>query len=49
MNPYRLLSFYRDLKAIRKGRLPQRIVRKHVYRHAMRAAGFLSRILGVGR
>ncbi len=49
MNWYRLLSRRNDFKALLKGRLPQRLVRRTIYRHAFRAAGFLSRLIGVGR
>jgi hypothetical protein len=46
---YRSASLLGDLHAIERGRLPQRIVRKVIYKHAFKAAGWLSRLLGVGR
>lgn len=49
MNLYRLLSFHNTVRAALKGRLPQRLVRRTVYRHAFRAAGFVSRLLKVAR
>ena len=49
MNLYSLLSRRNDLKALLKGRLPQRLIRKHVYRHAFRLAGAVCRLVGVGR
>lgn len=38
-----------DLHALETGRVPQRVARRIIYRHAFRAAGWLSRLLGVGR
>lgn len=49
MNLYKMLRYRNDLKATLKGRLPQRIVRRAIYRHAFRAAGWVSRVIGVGR
>ena len=49
MNWYRLLSYRNDFKAAFSGRLPQRVVRKVVFRHAFKAASFVTRLLGVGR
>ena len=49
MNIYHLLSRRNDLKALLKGRLPQRVVRKAVYRHSMNLARLVCRVLGVGR
>ncbi len=49
MTLYRLLSHRNDLKALVKGRFPQRLVRRTIYRHAFRAASFVTRLLGVGR
>jgi hypothetical protein len=46
---YHLLSRRNDLKALLKGRLPQRLVRRTIYKHAFRAAGFMSRLLRVSR
>ena len=49
MNPYRILSLWRDLRAARKGppALAKRLVRRKIYGRAMRAAGLLSRLIGV--
>ena len=49
MTLYRLLSLRNDLKAAFRGRLPQRLVRKQIYRRSFRAAGWLARLLKVGR
>lgn len=49
MNIYRLLAYRNDLKALIKGRPMQRVARRAIYRHAFRAAGWLSRLIGVGR
>ncbi len=49
MNIYRLLRYRNDVKALLKGRYLQRVVRRHVYRHAFRAAGWVTRALGVAR
>lgn len=46
---YRLLSRRNDLKALISGRLPQRVVRKFVFRRAFRAASFITRLLKVSR
>lgn len=49
MNLYRLLSIHNTIKAAIKGRLPQRLVRRSIFKQAFRAAGFMSRLIGVGR
>jgi hypothetical protein len=49
MNLYRLLSRRNDLKSIIKGRPLQRIARRVIYRHAFRAASWLTRLIGVSR
>jgi hypothetical protein len=49
MTLYRLLSLHNTIKAAAKGRLPQRLVRRAIYRRSFRAAGWLSRLLRVGR
>jgi hypothetical protein len=49
MNIYHLLSRRNDLKALLKGRLPQRVVRKVVYRRSMNFARLVCRALGVSR
>lgn len=49
MNLYRLLSLHNTIKATLRGRLPQRLVRRSIFKQAFRAAGFLSRLIGVGR
>ncbi len=46
---YKAARLLGDLRAIKRGRVPQRIVRRIIYRHAFRAAGWLSRMLEVGR
>jgi hypothetical protein len=46
---YRLARRLGDLHALEVGRYPQRIFRKTVYKHAARSAGWLCRLLGVGR
>lgn len=47
MTIYKLLSLRNDLKAVCKGKLPQRAVRKFTYRHAFKAAGWLLRAVGL--
>jgi hypothetical protein len=49
MNIYRLLSRRNDIKALIRGKLPQRVVRKLVWRHTSNAARLLCKALGVGR
>ncbi len=49
MNIYKLLRYRNDIKAIAKGRAPQRLVRRTVYHHAFRAAGMICRALGVSK
>lgn len=49
MNIYRLLSRRNDLKALLKGQLGKRVVRKAVYRHTSNVARLLCRALGVSR
>jgi hypothetical protein len=49
VNLYHLLRLRNDAKAILRGRYPQRVVRRTIFRNAFRAAGFVSRMLGVGR
>ena len=49
MNIYRLLSLRNDLKAVLKCRLPQRIVRRVLYKHAFRATSCVTRLFGVER
>lgn len=48
-HPYRAARLLGDLHAAERGRLPQRLVRKVVYRHAFRAASWLCRLIGVAR
>jgi len=36
-----------DLHAVERGRVPQRIVRRVVYKHAAKAAGRICRMIGV--
>lgn len=49
MNLYKLLRYRNDAKALLKGRFPQRIVRRVIYRHAFGAARMLATLLGVAR
>ncbi len=49
MNLYRLLRYRNDVKALFRGRLPQRLVRRTIYRHAFRAASFVTRLLRVSK
>lgn len=49
MTLYRLLSIHNDAKALLLGRLPQRIARRVIYRHAFGAARLLAALLGVAR
>ncbi len=42
---YRAAQLLGDLHAIERGRVPQRIVRRIVYRHANRAARWLTKWL----
>ena len=49
MNIYRLLSRHNDLKALLNGRLPQRVVRKVIYRKSFGLARLVCRALGVSR
>ncbi len=49
MNLYHLLSRRNDFKAALSGRLSQRVVRRAIYRRAFRAAGWLTRLIGVAR
>ena len=44
---YRLARGLGDLHSIETGRLPQRIVRRAVYRHTSKLARILCRLLGV--
>lgn len=44
---YKAARLLGDLHAAERGRLPQRIIRRHVYRHAFRMASFACRMLGV--
>lgn len=46
---YKAASLLGDLHAVEHNRVPQRLVRRVVYRHAFRAAGWLCRVLGVAR
>ena len=46
---YRTSSVLGDLHAVERGRIPQRLVRKIVYRHAFRLAGTLCRLLKVSK
>lgn len=46
---YHIAHVLGDLHAIEHGRVPQRLVRRVIYRHAFHAAGWLSRAIGVGR
>jgi len=46
---YKTARLLGDLHAIEHNRVPQRLARRIIYRHAFRAAGWLSRVLGVGR
>lgn len=38
-----------DLHAIKKGKVPQRVIRRVVYRHSSRVANWVCRKLGVSR
>ena len=49
MNWYRLLSYRNDFKAALSGRLPQRVVRKVIWRHTSNVARLVCRALGVSR
>lgn len=49
MTLYHLLSRRNDLKALLNGRLPQRVVRKFVWRRAAGAVRLITRLLGVSR
>jgi hypothetical protein len=49
INLYHLLSRRNDLRSLLRGRLPQRLIRKVVYRHVFRASSFITRLLGVSR
>jgi len=49
MNIYRLLSLRNTARAALKGRLPQRLVRRQIYRGAFHVAGWFSRLLKVSR
>jgi hypothetical protein len=49
VNPYKLLRYRNDLKAVVKGRIPQRLARRLIYGRAFSFAGWLSRLLGVSR
>lgn len=49
MNPYRLLRYRNDVKALLNGRLPQRLIRRTIYRHAFHASSWLATLLGVAR
>jgi hypothetical protein len=44
---YRFLSLMNDLHAVEQGRLPQRIVRKFIYKKAFHTAAAISRAIGV--
>jgi hypothetical protein len=46
---YRSARLLGDLHAIERGRFPQRIVRRSIYRHSFHLASFLCRLLGVSR
>ncbi len=49
MTLYHLLSRRNDLKALLNGRLPQRIVRRVIYRHAFGLSRMLAAALGCAR
>lgn len=49
VNIYRLLRYRNDARALLKGRLPQRIVRRVVWRQTSRLARIVSKALGVSR
>ncbi len=44
---YRAARLLGDLHAVERGRVPQRLVRRVVYRHSFRLARFVCRMLGV--
>ena len=46
---YRSARIIGDAHAVARGRYPQRIVRRRIYRATGRLGGWLSRRLGVGR
>jgi hypothetical protein len=46
---YKTARLLGDLHAVEHHRVPQRLVRRVVYKHAFKAAGWLCRLLGVGR
>lgn len=46
---YKTARIMGDAKAIATGRFPQRLVRRFLYKRAGRAAGWLSKLIGVGR
>lgn len=46
---YRVARILANLHAVETGRVPQRLARRVIYKHAFRAAGWLSRLLRVGR
>lgn len=49
MTIYRLLSLHNTIKATLRGRLPQRLIRRSIFKQAFRFAGLVSRALGMGR
>ncbi len=46
---YRAARLLGDFNAVRRGRVPQRLARRFVYRRTSRLASWLCRILGVAR
>ncbi len=46
---YKSAKLLGDLHAVEHHRVPQRLVRKIIYRHAFRLAGAVCRLVGVSR
>lgn len=46
---YRTARILGDANAIRRGRFPQRIARRMVYRQSFRFAAIICRLLGISR
>ena len=44
---YKTARVLGDLHALETGRLPQRLVRRKIYKHSFRLANFICRLLGL--
>ena len=44
---YRFARLLGDLHAVEAGRVPQRLIRRQIYKRASKAAGWLSRKIGL--